>query len=99
MGRQRKYASGRDRVRAFRARSRAESLHRLDAPTPPIVAVVDHADPVGALSSWSAETLIVPPGHPRSGEPLALMPFAVDWLRATWNTHESALSTARKNAK
>ena len=27
------------------------------------------------------------------------MPFAVDWLRSSWNAHESALSTARKNAK
>ena len=99
MGRKRKYASGRDRVRAFRARQRAESLHRLDAPTPPVVAVVDHADPVGALAEWSRKTLVVPPGHTRSGEPLELMPFAVDWLRESWDTHESALSTARKNAK
>ena len=99
MGRKRIYASGKDRVRAFRARRKAEAAHRLDAPTPPVVAVVDHADPVGALAEWAASTLIVPPGHPRSGEPLALLPFAVDWLRASWDAHESALSTARKNAK
>ena len=61
--------------------------------------MVDHADPVGALAEWAASTLIVPPGHPRSGEPLELLPFAVSWLRATWDAHESALSTARKNAK
>ena len=99
MGRKRIYASGKDRLRAFRARIRASAAHRLDAPTPPVVAVVDHADPVGALAEWSRTTLIVPPGHPRSGEPLELLPFAVDWLRATWGAHESALSTARKNAK
>ena len=99
MGRKRIYASGKDRVRAFRARKLAEAAYRLDAPTPAVVAVVDHADPVGALAEWSRTTLIVPPGHPRSGEPLELLPFAVDWLRTTWNTHESALSTARKNAK
>ena len=99
MGRHRIYASGRDRVRAFRARIRASAAHRLDAPSPPVVALVDHADPVGALAEWSRTTLIVPPGHPRSGEPLELLPFAVDWLRATWGAHESALSTARKNAK
>ena len=99
MGRHRIYASGKERLRAFRARQRAESEHRLDAPTPPIVAVVDHADPVGALAEWSLTALIVPPGHPRSGEPLELQAFAVDWLRATWGAHESALSTARKNAK
>ena len=99
MGRHRIYASGRDRVRAHRARRRAESAHRIGAPTPAVVAVADHADPVGALAEWSRKKLIVPPGHARSGEPLELLPFAVDWLRATWNTHESALSTARKNAK
>ena len=30
---------------------------------------------------------------------MALPPFAVAWLRASWDAHESALSTARKNAK
>ena len=99
MGRRRKYASGRERLRAFRARQRASAAHRLDAPTPAVVAVVDHADPVGALVEWSRTALVVPPGHPRSGEPLELLPFAVDWLRDTWDVHESALSTARKNAK
>ena len=99
MGRHRIYASSRDRLRAFRARLKAESAHRLDAPTPAVVALVDHADPVGVLAAWARDTLIVPAGHPRSGEPMALMPFAVNWLRASWDAHESALSTARKNAK
>ena len=98
MGRKRLYLSATERQRAKRARDRAAAAHRLDAPTPAVVAV-DHADPVGALASWAASALIVPPGHPRSGEPLELMPFAVDWLRDTWGAHESALSTARKNAK
>ena len=82
MGRKRVYASGKERVRAHRARRKAEAAHRLDAPTPPVVAV-DHADPVGALAEWSRKTLVVPAGHPRSGEPLELMPFAVSWLRET----------------
>ena len=56
-------------------------------------------DPVGALAAWASTTLIVPPGHPRSGAPMALPDFATDWLRASWDAHESALSTARKNAK
>ena len=30
---------------------------------------------------------------------MTLPDFAVDWLRASWSSHESALSTARKNAK
>ena len=61
MGRHRIYASGKDRVRAYRARRKAEEAHRLDAPTPPVVAVVDAGDPVGTLASWAASTLIVPP--------------------------------------
>ena len=73
-------------------------MHQLDAASP-VVAVADHADPVGVLATWAAETLIVPPGHPRAGEPMALPDFAVAWLMASWDAHESALSTARKNAK
>ena len=30
---------------------------------------------------------------------MALPEFAISWLRESWNAHESALSTARKNAK
>ena len=99
MGRKKEYATATLRKRAQRARDRAGRAHRLDAPTPPVVAVADHDDPVGVLAEWSRKTLVVPPGHPRSGEPLELMPFAVDWLRETWDAHESALSTARKNSK
>ena len=98
MGRKKLYASATERKRAQRARESAARAHQLDA-RPAVVAVVDHADPVGALAEWSRTALIVPPGHPRSGEPLELLPFAVDWLRETWDAHESALSTARKNAK
>ena len=99
MGRKKLYASATERKRAQRARESAARSHQLDA-RPPVVAVVDHAaDPVGALASWAREKLIVPPGHPRSGEPMTLPDFAVDWLRASWSSHESALSTARKNAK
>ena len=98
MGRKKLYASATERKRAQRARESAARAHQLDA-RPAVVAVVDHADPVGALAEWAASTLIVPPGHPRSGDPMALPDFAADWLRASWDAHESALSTARKNAK
>ena len=98
IGRPRLYANARDRQRACRARRKAEAAHQLSA-APPAVAVVDPADPVAALTTWAAETLVVPPGHPRAGEPMALPAFAVAWLRASWGAHESALSTARKNAK
>ena len=99
MGRKRVYASGKERVRAHRARRKAEAKHRLDSPTLPVVAVVDHKNPVSALAEWAQKTLIVPPGHPLSGQPMALPTFAVNWLTESWGAHESALSTARKNAK
>ena len=61
MGRKRLYSSATERKRAQRARDRAARVYRLDAPTPAVVAVADHADPVGALSEWSRKKLIVPP--------------------------------------
>ena len=97
-GRPRLYANARDRKRAQRAREAASRAHQLGGAAPAI-AVADHADPVGALAAWAASTLVVPPGHPLSGRPMALPDFAVEWLRASWDAHESALSTARKNAK
>ena len=98
MGRKKLYASATARKRAQRARESAARSHQLDA-RPAVVSVVDHKDPVGSLAEWAASTLIVPPGHYRAGEPMVLLDFAADWLRASWNAHESALSTARKNAK
>ena len=97
-GRPRLYANARDRKRAQRAREAASLVHQLDAAAPTLGAV-DHDDPVGVLAAWAEDTLIVPPGHPLAGEPMALPDFAADWLRAAWTAHESALSTARKNAK
>ena len=97
-GRPRLYANARDRKRAQRARDKAAREHQLDFASP-VVAAVEHSDPVGALAEWSRHTLVVPPGHPRAGDPMVLPPFAVAWLRASWDAHEAALSTARKNAK
>ena len=57
------------------------------------------ADPIGALADWARERLIVPPGHPLAGQPLALPAFAESFLRGAWGVHEAVLSTARKNAK
>ena len=96
-GRPRLYKDAAARQRACRARRAASRAHQLGGPV--AVAVVEHADPIGALATWAAATLIVPPGHPRAGYPMVLPPFAVAWLRASWDAHESALSTARKNVK
>ena len=80
-------------MRDYRRRKKAERV----ATVTPVYAIPD--DPVGALAEWAASTLKVPAGHPLAGQPMALPDFAVDFLRAGWNSHESALSMGRKNAK
>ena len=99
MARAKLYASATARKRAQRARERAARAHQLDAPAAAVVAVVDHGDPVGELATWAANTLIIPSGHPLAGGPMELPDFAESWLRESWFSHESALSTARKNGK
>ena len=87
--------AARERQRRRRARLKAERERAavLRFPT----AAPD--DPVGALAEWAASTLKVPPGHPLAGQPMALPPFAVDFLQEGWGAHESALTMGRKNAK
>ena len=79
-------------MRQWRAKKRKEK--ELTAPDP-----VTLADPVGALADWSRDNLIVPAGHPLAGEAMTLPDFAGDFLRRGWNSHESALTCGRKNAK
>ena len=79
-------------MREYRRRKRAERKRAE-------VLALAPGDPVGELAAWAEATLKVPPGHPMSGAPMALPDFALDFLRAGWGAHESALSVARKNAK
>ena len=79
-------------MRQYRAERKAARTPVVTIPAPP-------ADPVGALAAWATEKLIVPPGHPAAGEPMTLPPFALDFLRAGYDSHESALSVARKAGK
>ena len=58
--------SAKEKQRAYRARLAASRAHRLDA-RPSVVAVVDHADPVGALAQWSREKLTDTAGAPSGG--------------------------------
>ena len=85
--------ANRERQRRYRERERDKALAAkvIDFPIP--------ADPVGALAAWSKEVLKVPAGHPLAGQPMELPDFAVEFLRAGWDAHESALCVARKNAK
>ena len=87
--------AARERQRRYRARKRAAKAQARVVVHP----VTPPADPVGELAAWAAATLRVPPGHPLAGQPMALPPFAEDFLRAGWGAHESALCVARKNAK
>ena len=89
--------ASRERQRRYRVRVKAAKAAA--AVTTPPVAPVVLSDPVGDLATWAAATLRVPPGHPLAGQPMALPPFAVDFLRNGWDAHESALTMARKNAK
>ena len=85
--------ANRERQRRHRAKRKAEAARagvRAFPAAPP--------DPVGALAAWAETSLVVPAGHPAAGQPMALPGFAVDFLRAGWGAHESALSIARKNA-
>ena len=82
--------AARERKRRQRARQRVAAA---------VVAPPAPTDPVAALEAWAKATLKVPPGHPLAGQPMVLPGFAVDFLRAGWGAHESALSVARKNAK
>ena len=83
------------RERQRRYRERRERAAKTLAP----VLSGPSADPVGALARWAKNALIVPPGHPLSGQAMAMPGFAEKFLRAGWDAHESALCVARKNAK
>ena len=93
---QREYA--RRRRRAFLSDSkeaaRAKGLADNPDPKPP-------HDPAGAIAEWSKARLVVPPGHPRAGEPMEMPDFAIHFLRAALrdNVREAGLFCARKNAK
>ena len=48
-------------------------------------------DPAGAVARWSRDVLKVPPGHPRSGEPMELPDYGVSFLADVFTHRESAL--------
>ena len=51
---------------------------------------------VKALSEWSEASLVVPSGHPRSGEPLVLPGFAQAFLEDALSSRWSLMCCARK---
>ena len=84
--------------RAYRAKRRESKHPHLDgmAPGPGLP-----ADPAQAIADWSTDTLTVPPGHPRQGEPMTLPDYGVDFLRDVFDPQFSEISLliARKNSK
>ena len=59
-----------ERVRRHRERKRARAAGATELE----LRLRDLAltDPAGAVAEWSAAALVVPPGHPRAGEPMTL---------------------------
>ena len=74
--------------------TKSDSLAVL-SPPPPV------ADPIEALAGWVAGRLVTPPGHPRSGEPMTLPAFAVEFFAEALKPgiREAGLYCARKNGK
>ena len=83
-------------MRGYRARRKAEgSLFDAEA----LAGYPD--DPAGAIAAWSAERLVVPPGHPHEGRPMELPEYGVAFLRDVFRPgiREGSYACARKNAK
>ena len=53
-------------------------------------------NPGQAVATWSHHRLIVPPGHPRSGEPLTLPQSLIDFLIDVYRNSETALFIATR---
>ena len=87
-------------AKAAQARRR-RARRRLEKAPPPFVEAdqVEHDDPAAAVAEWASSTLIVPPGHPRAGEPMALPDYGVEFIRDALSHRESLLCVGRKNAK
>ena len=83
------------RRRRLEVRERAARSEAVTLPAVPS----DPAEQVAELAKWSKDYLVVPPGHPRSGESLILPDFAQAFLEEALSARWSLLCCARKNAK
>ena len=86
--------ASRERSRRYRVRQRELRAVEDSVVLP---AVLD--DPASALAGWSAERLVVPPGHPLVGEPMTLPDYGVSFIGDALAHRESLLCMARKNSK
>ena len=92
--------------RDYRRRRKANGGARLTQPVAvsepeQSVGVPWPRDPAGAVASWSASFLKIPPGHDAAGSPLELPSYFVDFLRDALapGVREAGCFVARKNAK
>ena len=92
----RKMAQDRERSRRKRQRHREGVQAELVE-----IEYCDAEYSVGALASWAEERLVIPPGHPLSGQPMALPDFGLRFLGDAMGAgvSEAMLCIARKNAK
>ena len=93
----RKFATVQCRKRAWREVHRPNRVRRPGAGD---VVAAPHFD-IGNLAKWAKKSLVVPPGHPMAGKPMALPPFGRWFLRDVLKpeTREALLCLGRKNAK
>ena len=83
-------------MRAYRKRQKA-----VGSPAEPFQASVLDCNPSGTLAAWALENLKIPAGHPDAGQPFAIPPYGVAFLKDVFDpaVREVALIIARKNAK
>ena len=81
-------------VRRSQQKARGRSVALVEAPAWP-------SDPAAAVIEWAADSLVVPPGHPRAGQPFELPDYLADVVRDIYRpgVREVLLLIARKNAK
>ena len=90
MPRPRIYGSNAEKQRAYRARKR---------PPPPPLKRPPLATTARSLARWVRQSLKVPAGHPRAGQPFRIARWQLAVLADCLTHHEVLLSVARKNGK
>ena len=83
-------------MREYRARQRRK---REAARVVETAATLPGVDPIDSLAAWSFNTLKVPAGHPRAGEPMVLPDYGRRFLADALTHREALLCMGRKNAK
>ena len=70
--------------------------------SPPVLTFPGNVpDPAGAVSEWARRCLVVPPGHPREGQPFEIPEYLESFFRDALadDCHEGLICLGRKNAK